>query len=205
MHTHINQNLGRDASHNSSRIRRVTELERGEAAFVPTHAAWVQNGRMYLNGEYPIHSVGGGSFGIRLVKDSHGLLKVDLSAVPSERFAGFSSFACFAGSVTPVAIDEALEAPLPDPEGDRIVDLKSYDVAFIDPAQVWVFEGKRMWLNGYTRVRFSADRTHCLKIVKGGDGAISVDLLYCEGFRWAREMDDTVPQFPLQVLKRIDA
>jgi hypothetical protein len=184
-------------------IRRIIDLENGEAAHAPTHAAWVSGDRMYLNGNYPIKDTGGGSFGLRIIKGHDGRLLVDLSDCLDERFAGFSSFASFAGQVTPMAVDEALPAPKPDPDTHRIVDMEAGETAYIDPAAVWVYEGRRMWLNGYTEVSDSLSGRTPLRLQKLSDGSYTVDLSYCEGFEWASEPDSSVPQFPLQVWRRV--
>ena len=185
-------------------IRRIIDLENAEAAYAPTHAAWVASEQMYLNGSHPIQSTASDSFGLRLVKDRHGRLKVDLSACRGERFPSFPSFASFAGQLTPLHVDEALPDPRHDPSRRRIVDMVPGQSVFISPYEVWVFEERRMWLNGYSIFGHERSTFRPILLHKTLDGAYTVDLSHCPDFDYASEPNETEEHFPLQVQSRVN-
>jgi len=181
-------------------IRTIADLQNGEAAYTPTHAAWVSGGEMYLNGKYPIKETGEGSYGIRLIKDPAGRLFVYLSQCPDQ---SFSAFPAFAGGADPVHVDEMLPFPQPDASCHRIVDMAREETAYISPSDVWVYDNRRMWLNGYTAVsrQLSAETPLCLRRLFCGYYA--VDLTHCPDVEWAIAYDGDRPNFPIQVLRRL--
>jgi hypothetical protein len=178
--------------------RRILDLRAGESAFAPTHAAWINGHDMYLNGNYPIHRVGGGSFGLRLVKFPNGKLAVDLTHCHGTRF---DSIAAFAGDVPPVRVDMALEAPLPDPDHRRIFDVKPGDFAFISTTSAWVF-GEHMWLDGSAATSDTKSGDTPLFIERRLDGSYVIDNHYCQDALYSTDWR-AEHVWPIQVLEAI--
>ncbi len=180
--------------------RTILNLQPGESAYTPTHAAWIRGSDMMLNGHYPIKRVGGGSFGLRLVKLPNGTLAVDLTGCRDERF---STVAAFAGDVPAVRVDVALSEPLPDPDRLRIFDMKPGSFGFVSTKSAWV-HGPHMWLDGLAAVRDSQSGETPLMVERYLDGSYVIDNHFCQDafYQTAWREDCT---WPIQVLEAVQS
>lgn len=176
----------------------ILNLQPGESAFTPAHAAWVEGPDMYLNGSYPIRRRGGGSFSLRLIKYPNGALAVDLSGCAGERF---SSVAAFAGDVPRVRVDVALTRPLMDPERNRICDIACDSYGYVSVASAWIF-GDNLWLDGLASVSRSQSSQTPLLVERWSDGSFVIDNHLCQDALYQTTWRDECV-WPLQVLELV--
>lgn len=178
--------------------RTILNLQPGESAYTPTHAAWIRGSDMMLNGHFPIKRVGGGSFGLRLVKLPNGNLAVDLSGCQGERF---STIPAFAGDVPAVRVDVALTQPLPDPDRRRIFDMTGDSFGFVSTESAWVF-GAHMWLDGLATVCDKQSGETPLLVERYSDGSFVIDNHFCQDAQYQTAWRDEC-SWPVQVLQAV--
>jgi hypothetical protein len=179
-------------------FRSIASLQPAEEGYIPSHALWVRGGRMHVDGNFPLREVCGGSCNVRILRDANGRLLIDTHGHTEGFYTGPSSNLAHG-----LTIDEMLAPPAPYAGGKRIFDMGRYDEAYIAASEVWVFEGKRMWLNGYTVVSDKLSEETPVRIVRDSSGAFDVDLHYCTSVEWADEQPTREFMFPMQVHRRV--
>ncbi|MDZ4834176.1 MAG: hypothetical protein SGJ27_10405 [Candidatus Melainabacteria bacterium] len=177
--------------------RSIQNLQTGESAFTPAHAAWLESSHMYLNGSYPIRPHGGGSFSLRLIKYPNGALAVDLTGCSSGRF---STFSAFGDDVIRVPVDVALTRPLPTPNRRRICDMACHSFGYVNVASAWIYGGN-LWLDGLAPTSLSCSSETPLLVERWCDGSFVIDNHYCQGALYPTDWIDS--PWPVQVLKLI--
>lgn len=179
--------------------RQVSSLQHGEAGFTLPWAAWVQRGVMFVNGEYPLRETSNGNCTLRLLKQADGRMLVDVSTLDD---GNICTIPPFGPDAQRVRIDERLMPPPPSIHR-RIYDMERGESAFIRVEDVWVYEGRRMWINGYTPISSEMTPETPVRLFYDRNTGINVDLTYCNGHVYDSSPPLQGPMFPIQVHRRI--